>query len=62
MKGTRTSDHIFLLQTIIEKIVKKNKGKLYVAFIDYKKAYDTVDREILFERLKQLGINVKKRK
>ena len=36
MKGSRTSDHIFLLQTIIEKVVKKNKGKLYTAFIDFK--------------------------
>ena len=57
MKGSRTSDHIFLLQTIIEKIVKKNKSKLYAAFIDFKKAYDTVDRKKLFERLKSLGIS-----
>ena len=57
MKGSRTSDHIFLLQTIIEKIVKKNKDKLYTAFIDFKKAYDTIDRDTLFQRLKTLGIN-----
>ena len=57
MKGSRTSDHIFLLQTIIEKVVKKNKGKLYAAFIDFKKAYDTIDRKKLFESLKDLGIN-----
>ena len=57
MKGSRTSDHILLLQTIIEKIVKKNGGKLYTAFIDFKKAYDTVNRDILFNRLKQLGIH-----
>ena len=57
MKGMRTSGHIFFLQTVIEKIVKKNKKKLFVVFIDFKKAYDTVDRNILMERLKQLGIN-----
>ena len=57
MKGSRTSDHIFLLQTIIEKVTKKNKGKLSTAFIDFKKAYDTIDRGTLFERLKVLGIN-----
>ena len=57
MQGSRTSDHIFLLQTIIAKVVKKNKGKLYAAFIDFKKAYDTIDREKLFIRLKSLGIN-----
>ena len=32
-------------------------GKLYAAFIDFKKAYDTVDRRIMLERLKFLGIN-----
>ena len=57
MKGSRTSDHIFLLQTIVEKVVKKDKAKLYAAFIDFKKAYDTVDRNKLFGRLNDLGIN-----
>ena len=57
MKGHGTSDHIFLLQTIIEKLVNKGKRKLYVAFIDFKKAYDTVDRDILIKRMKALGIN-----
>ena len=56
-KGHSTSDHIFLLQTVIDKIVKKDKDKLYTAFIDFKKAYDTVDRELLFEHLNDLGIN-----
>ena len=57
MKGTRTSDHIYFLQTVVEKVVKKNKKKLFAVFIDFKKAYDTVDRNILMKRLKQLGIN-----
>ena len=56
MKGRRTADHIFLIQTIVDKIVKKNGRKLYVAFIDFRKAYDTVNRDILFYRLKMLGI------
>ena len=56
MKFCRTADHNFLLQTLIEK-TKKSKKKLYVAFIDFKKAYDTVNRALLFERLRQLGIN-----
>ena len=57
LKGKSTSDHIFLLQTVIEKVVKKGKRKLFVAFIDFKKAYDTVDRDLLLKRLKSLGIN-----
>lgn len=57
MKLMGTSDHIFLLRTIVEKIVKKNKKRLYVVFIDFKKAYDTVNRKLLYEKLKNLGIN-----
>ena len=57
MKGMRTSDHVFFLQTVVEKIVKKNKKHLYAIFIDFKKAYDTVDRNILMKRMNELGIN-----
>ena len=57
MKKMGTSDHVFLLQTIVEKVVKKEKNKLYVVFIDFKKAYDTVNRNRLFNKLKKLGIN-----
>ena len=56
MKDCRTADHNFLLRTLVEKS-KMNKKKLYVAFIDFKKAYDTVDRHLLFERLRKIGIN-----
>ena len=41
----------------MEKIVKKGKGRLYAAFIDFKKAYDTVNRDLLLQRLKALGIS-----
>ena len=57
LKGRSTSDHIFLLQTIIEKVVNKGKRQLFAAFIDFQKAYDTVDRDLLLDRLKALGIN-----
>ena len=59
---TCTSDHIFLLQTIVEKVVIKNKNLLYAVFIDFKRAYDTVDRRKLFRRhwfhrFQDIGIN-----
>ena len=55
-KGHRTSDHIFVLKTIIDKIVKNNKKKLFVAFIDFRKAYDRVNRTLLFLKLQKIGI------
>ena len=57
-KGYRTSDHIFLLKTLVTKVLRKKK-QLFVAFIDFKKAYDTVDRNKLLMALHQSGIQGK---
>ena len=54
-KGCRTSDHILTLKTIIDKAFKSSK-KLYVCFIDFKKAFDTINREALFVKLFKYNI------
>ena len=56
IRGFRTADHIFVLKTLITKYTQ-NKGRLYAAFIDFKKAYDMVNRETLLENLKVYGID-----
>ena len=43
-KGKRTTNQIFVLQTLIDKIVKHEKQKLFVAFIDFRKAYGLCSR------------------
>ena len=57
-----TSDHIFVLNIIIDlylnKIKKKSK-RLYCAFIDYEKAFDLIDRTLLFTKLISYNINGK---
>ncbi len=58
LPGFRTADHIYVLKTIITKYTK-NKGKLYAAFIDFKKAYDLVNRDILLSNLQNYGIGGK---
>ena len=56
-KGKRTTYHIFVLQTLyIDNIVKHEKRKLFVAFIDFRKAYDSINRNDLFFKLKQMEI------
>ena len=57
-KGRSTVDHIFTLNALIEKQFSRNM-KLYVAFIDFKKAYDTVDRSVLYLALYRSGIKGK---
>jgi hypothetical protein len=54
-KGSRTSDHILTLKTVIDKAFKSPK-KVYACFIDFKKAFDTINRDVLFYKLFQYNI------
>ena len=52
MPKSRTTDHIFTLETLCNKYVKdKNGGKLFASFVDFKKAYDSIWHEGLFHKL-----------
>ena len=51
-----TMDNVFTLLTLIEK-AEKQKQPLHLSFIDLAKAYDTVDRMILWKKMKQLGFS-----
>ena len=54
-KGYSPSDRMFVLNALISKYCKGN-GKLYVAFLDLSRAFDNVDRIILFRTLLGTGI------
>ena len=59
-KGYSTIDHIFTLITMVKsKLDSRRVGKVYVAFIDYKKAFDTVDRDKLWETLDKIKTSSK---
>ena len=49
------TDHIATLRIIVEQSLEWNSS-LYVNFIDYEKAFDSVDRETLWKLLKHYGI------
>ena len=54
-KGRPTVDHIFVMILMVEKALEKSKGKLYVAFVDFGKAYDSVNRNIVWDVLRRAG-------
>ena len=56
-KGYSTLDNIFILNNIISVVLSKRRGKLYCAFIDFKAAFDSVDRQLLFKKLYSIGVN-----
>ena len=49
----RTSDHMFILRSLVEKYTKKGK-KLFACFIDFKKASDLVDHTYLLFNMQKL--------
>ena len=57
-KGHQTFYHIFTLQTLAKQYISK-KQKLFVCFVDFKKAYDLVWRNCLLYKLLKYGISSK---
>ena len=54
-RGRSTIDHLSSLTTIVE-TRKLKRMSTYVAFIDFRKAYDGINRTLLFRRLTDIGI------
>ena len=52
----RTADHLLTLKSLVNKYVNDEKKKLYVCFIDFRKAFDTVWHEGLFQKLEQANV------
>ena len=50
-----TADNAFVLNHIIEKY-QANKKPVYAAFIDFRKAYDSIDRNLLLSCLESYGL------
>ena len=50
-KGARTTDHMFILKTLINKYTNKKGGQLYACFVDLSKAFDTICRTGLLVKL-----------
>jgi len=55
-----TIDHIFTLHAMVLKhVYGEGRGKLYVAFVDYAKAFDSVNRQQLWKVLESSGLSTK---
>ena len=54
-QGYRTTDHLFTLTTLIDCCTTKNKKPLFLCFIDFRKAFDKVDNELLWRKISNYG-------
>ncbi len=55
-KDFRTTDNLFILRTLTEQ-ARFQKKQLYTCFVDFKKAFDIVPRDLLWQVLGGLGIS-----
>ena len=58
-KGYSTTDNIFTLHAMVQKYLSKRGGRFYCLFIDFTKAFDTVDHYKLLSSLNNKGIGGK---
>ena len=54
----RTADIIFVLKSLINKYIHKNKNIIYACFVDLRKAFDSVWREALLYKLCKMGVGL----
>ena len=57
-KGRNTTEQIFVLRNIIEQVAEWNSS-LYLCFVDYEKAFDSIHRETLWRIMRCYGIPTK---
>jgi hypothetical protein len=58
-KNYSTTDQIFNLYAMVQKCFSKKGQKLYVAFVDFRKAFDSVKHEKLLDVIQREGIKGK---
>ena len=56
--GHSTVDHMFVLKSLVDIYLSRNR-RLYCCFVDYRKAFDTVNRSKLWSKILSLNINGK---
>ena len=55
-KGHSTVDHFQTINQVIEKCIEF-KRPLYIGYVDYEKAFDSIEHEAIIRALRSVGIN-----
>ena len=56
-KQARTSDHMFVIKSIIDKYCHDKSGRVFACFVDFQKAFDTVIHTGIKLKLLDIGIS-----
>lgn len=55
-KGMGTIDNIYIINYLINRQIEKKGGRMVIMFVDLKAAFDSIDREMLVETLRERGV------
>ena len=55
-KGFQTANYVLTLKTLIDKYLNRNQ-KLFICFVDFRKAYDSIWHKYLFHKLCMCAIH-----
>jgi hypothetical protein len=58
-KGYSTIDNLFNLQSIIQKYLSVKRGRIYVFYVDFRKAFDSCPHHLILSCLRRNGVNGK---
>lgn len=59
MPGNRTSDAHLIIHNIVNQYCHKYGKKVYGCFVDFQRAFDSIPRDVLFQKLHNYGIKGK---
>ena len=59
LAGNRTSDAHIILNNLINDYCHKRKMKIYGCFVDFSKAFDSIPRDRMFQKLLDIGVTGK---
>ena len=59
LAGNRTSDAHIILHNLINEYCHKKSSRIYGCFVDFSKAFDSIPRERMFQKLLDIGITGK---
>jgi hypothetical protein len=56
VRGKRTLHNVFIIKTTVDKYLRE-RGRMHWCFVDFEKAFDSIDREALWFKMRRIGVS-----